>query len=425
MPEFRSAPTSPVIRLPSLRSVPWDGKVLLELVGSMMVPVDTSTELYIGPNGYTDDPDEAQNFASTENVTIESPGAPGKSAYQLWLDDGNTGTYADYQAFNKGPQGIQGVAGPQGPQGDIGPAGAKGDAGIAGQNGLDGETGPAGPKGDQGIQGIVGPQGEKGAKGDPGIEGPVGSIGPQGPKGDVGSTGSQGPIGNTGPQGIQGPLGPQGVKGDKGDVGQDGVTGPIGLTGATGAQGPKGDKGDTGSTGPVGLTGPTGSTGATGATGSQGPKGDTGATGSQGIQGAKGDTGSTGSAGAAATIAAGTVTKNAPGTSPTVTNSGTSSAATFNFGLPIGLQGVQLGTITLAETAVVAITAGPRIVTFTLAGVIAGEPLEIFAISAMPAGYGIFGAVATAANTIQVTLMVPLLAIGASYSIPCKIIALR
>ena len=105
MPEFRTAPTAPVIRIPTLRAVVWEGKVLLELVGSQMVPVDITTDLYISVNGYTSDPDEAQNFASTENVTIESPGAPGKSAYQLWLDNGHDGTYADYEAFNKGPKG--------------------------------------------------------------------------------------------------------------------------------------------------------------------------------------------------------------------------------------------------------------------------------------------------------------------------------
>lgn len=54
------------------------------------------------------------------------------------------------------------------------------------------------------------------------------------------------------------------------------------------------------------------------------PKGDTGAT------------GATGAAGAAATIAAGSATGLAAGASPTVTNAGSSSAATFNFGIPAG-----------------------------------------------------------------------------------------
>jgi hypothetical protein len=56
-------------------------------------------------------------------------------------------------------------------------------------------------------------------------------------------------------------------------------------------------------------------------------------------RGDKGDTGSTGATGAAATIAVGTVTTGAAGSSATVTNVGTSSAATFNFTIPRGDPG--------------------------------------------------------------------------------------
>lgn len=63
------------------------------------------------------------------------------------------------------------------------------------------------------------------------------------------------------------------------------------------------------------------------------PRGDTGATGSTGPQGPKGDTGT------AATIAAGTTTTGAAGTSASVVNSGTSSAAVFNFTIPRGDTG--------------------------------------------------------------------------------------
>ena len=62
----------------------------------------------------------------------------------------------------------------------------------------------------------------------------------------------------------------------------------------------------------------------------------------QGIQGPAGPTGPQGpqgDPGTAATIAAGTATSLAPGATPTVTNSGTSSAAVFNFGIPQGAQG--------------------------------------------------------------------------------------
>ena len=66
------------------------------------------------------------------------------------------------------------------------------------------------------------------------------------------------------------------------------------------------------------------------------PRGDTGAT------------GATGAAGAAATIAAGSATGLAAGASPTVTNTGSSSAATFNFGIPAGATGAAGSAATIA-----------------------------------------------------------------------------
>jgi hypothetical protein len=56
-------------------------------------------------------------------------------------------------------------------------------------------------------------------------------------------------------------------------------------------------------------------------------------------EGDKGDKGDTGDTGTAATIAAGTTTTLSPGASATVANSGTSSAAVFDFGIPQGIQG--------------------------------------------------------------------------------------
>lgn len=112
------------------------------------------------------------------------------------------------------------------------------------------------------------------------------------------------------PQGAAGETGPQGPQGEQGETGPQGEQGPAGATGATGPQGPKGDTGDTGATGP------------------QGPKGETGAQGQQGEQGIQGVQGP---AGSAATVAVGNVTS---GASASVTNSGTSSAAVFDFVLP-------------------------------------------------------------------------------------------
>ena len=116
-------------------------------------------------------------------------------------------------------------------------------------------------------------------------------------------------------------------------------------------QGPQGIKGDTGATGPSNVlsigTVVGGATAAATITGTSPtqilnltlPTGATGATGPQGPTGA---TGATGATGTAATITVGTTTTGSPGSSASVTNSGTSSAAVFNFTIP-GASGVVAG----------------------------------------------------------------------------------
>ena len=126
---------------------------------------------------------------------------------------------------------------------------------------------------------------------------------PRGDAGPTGATGATGPTGPAGPTGATGPAGPQGATG---------ATGPAGPQGETGPAGPQGEQGIQGETGPTGATGPTGPTGATGA---QGP------------------------AGTAATITVGAVTTGSAGSNVVVTNSGTSTAAVFNFTIPKGDPG--------------------------------------------------------------------------------------
>lgn len=77
-------------------------------------------------------------------------------------------------------------------------------------------------------------------------------------------------------------------------------------------KGDKGDKGDTGETGPQGI---------------------------QGIQGIQGDKGDKGDTGTAATVDAGTTTTGNAGTNASVVNSGTPSAAVFDFTIPRGDKG--------------------------------------------------------------------------------------
>jgi collagen type VII alpha len=162
----------------------------------------------------------------------------------------------------------------------------------------------------------------------------VGPTGPTGPTGPIGLTGPTGPIG---PTGATGPTGP----GSTVTVGTT-TTSPAGgsasvtnsgtpsaavfnFTIPTGPQGPTGATGPTGPTGPQGLTGPPGPSGSPSTV--PGPPGPTGP------QGATGPTGS------AATLTLGTVTTGTAGSPAAITNSGTTSAAVFNFTIPTGPTG--------------------------------------------------------------------------------------
>lgn len=99
----------------------------------------------------------------------------------------------------------------------------------------------------------------------------------------------------------------------------------------------KGIKGDPGEKGEPGQRGEQG------AQGIQGPRGIQGEQGEQGVQGPQGP------AGNAATITIGNVTTSAPGTSASVTNRGTSSAAVLDFVLPKGKDGAD-GGVTVDDT---------------------------------------------------------------------------
>ena len=303
---------------------------------------------------------ELYGWAGGEGVKPAQVGYLGVAGYVSSISDA-----VDF----KGSQGLQGVKGLPGEKGAQGIQGVKGDTGDQGAQGIQGVKGDTGDQGAQGIQGVkgdtgdVGPQGIQGVKGDTGDVGPQGIQGVKGDTGDVGAQGIQGVKGDTGDVGPQGAQGIQGVKGDTGDVGPQGAQGIQGVKGDTGAglkikgslasigelpasgnaegdayliaqhvwvwsgtawvdAGPiQGEKGDTGLQGPQGL---------------QGIQGDTGP---QGATGATGAAGGAGSQGAAATIAVGTTTTGAAGTSASVVNAGTSSAAVFNFTIPRGATG--------------------------------------------------------------------------------------
>lgn len=340
-------------------------------------------------------PQEVAVAVSPQTITIEiadpakigPQGATGKSNYEIAVDNGFIGTESEWlltitgPQVEVGPQGIQGIQGIQGLKGDTGPQGPKGDTGDAGVQGIQGVQGL---KGDTGA---TGPQGTNGTDGDDGLSAYQVAV-DNGFVGDeedwllslVGETGATGPQGPQGVQGVAGATGPQGPAGANGTNGNDGADGDNGLSayevavanGFVGTEsqwllslvGPQGETGPAGTNGTNGLNGSDGADGTDGlsayevavANGFVGNEAAwlaslVGATGATGPQGPTGATGANGNDGAAATIAVGTVTTGAAGSSAIITNVGTSSAAVFDFTIPRGDTGASGsgGTVTISS----------------------------------------------------------------------------
>jgi Collagen triple helix repeat (20 copies). len=257
----------------------------------------------------------------------------------------------DITLVNQGPQGIQGIPG------------------VAGATGPSGATGPIGPQGIPGPSGPVGPQG---------VVGPAGATGPQGPSATFQGTWSVGTTYDLGDAVFYNGSSYVSLIGSNAGHQPDTSTAQWSLLaeqGATGATGAPGPIGLTGSAGPTGATGPAGPVGATGATGAPGTAGATGPQGptvnflgawtnstAYSIGDAVSENGTSyiaftantainpatdiggnwavlAQAGAAGTVTVGTTTTGAAGSSASVTNSGTSSAAVLNFTIPQGPAG--------------------------------------------------------------------------------------
>ena len=130
------------------------------------------------------------------NGTNGQDGIDGKSAYQIWLDNGNTGTEADFLTWLKGKDGTNGLNGKDGKDGTNGTNGQDGIDGKSayqiwldngntgtetdfltwlkgkdGTNGLNGKDGKDGANGTNGQDGIDGKDGANGTNGQDGIDG--------------------------------------------------------------------------------------------------------------------------------------------------------------------------------------------------------------------------------------------------------------
>jgi hypothetical protein len=107
--------------------------------------MDTSSFYLFGP--------KASGVWPAGSSVIGATGADGKSAYQVWLDAGNTGTQAAFLASLTGATGATGATGSAGPTGATGSTGATGPAGATGTTGPTGTTGATGETGPTGASG--------------------------------------------------------------------------------------------------------------------------------------------------------------------------------------------------------------------------------------------------------------------------------
>ena len=124
----------------------------------------------------------------------------GKSAYEVAVENGFSGTETEWLASLKGATGAPGANGKDGTDGKTPYVGDNGNwyigaddtgkpsRGAKGDKGEKGEKGAQGIQGERGIQGVRGEKGDKGDKGSPGAKGDKGEPGAKGDKGDTGAT---------------------------------------------------------------------------------------------------------------------------------------------------------------------------------------------------------------------------------------------
>lgn len=159
------------------------------------------------------------------NGTNGKDGANGKSAYEIWLDEGHTGTQSDFLNWLKGKDGT-------------------GGSGSDGEDGKDGKSayqiwldnGHTGTEADflEWLKGADGKDGSNGSDGQDGAKGDKGDTGAQGEKGENGSDGEDGKSayqiwldnGNTGTEAefLNWLKGQDGINGANGQDGENGLS---------------------------------------------------------------------------------------------------------------------------------------------------------------------------------------------------------
>lgn len=86
---------------------------------------------------------------------------------------------------------------------------------------------------------------------------------------------------------------------------------------------------------------------------------------------------------------------------------------------------VDLGSVSLTYTAALALGAGARSVAVNCTGAQVGDAVFVAATGAVPDGYAVGAAQCLVADVIRVSVIHPALVLGASFTIPLRVFALR
>lgn len=86
---------------------------------------------------------------------------------------------------------------------------------------------------------------------------------------------------------------------------------------------------------------------------------------------------------------------------------------------------VDLGSVTIIYSAVLALGAGARSIAVNCTGARVGDAIFVAATGAIPDGYAVGAAQCLVADVIRVSVVHPALVLGASFSIPLRVFALR
>lgn len=85
----------------------------------------------------------------------------------------------------------------------------------------------------------------------------------------------------------------------------------------------------------------------------------------------------------------------------------------------------DLGTVSITYAAAIAVGAGARSLSVACPGALVGDAVFVAATGAVPDGYAVGAAQCLAADTIRVSVVHPALVLGANFTIPLRVFALR